>query len=247
MKKSVFIITSRINNTHQTQLLQKCTESIRLHHPESDIVVLNDCSNMSIFPKLENVKIENVMYPNCGELNAYVWACNNYKEYEVFIFLHDSTKLKKTIPLEFEKDILFRAIWYSSVCINADSSGPEVNKILEEFNLDVSKYYTEIMNGGGRGGNMVFGAMGMFTNEFARKLSQDTNFVEIAKYFNRRILRCFFERFLYCILASYQDTTKYRDQSLCGCIFSHGNPFKNRLLEDHTANNPYIVKCWQER
>jgi hypothetical protein len=251
-KKSVFLIPSRVQTTHQGYLLQTCIESIQRYHPESDIVVINDCTTESFIPELRGIQRDYVEkeYHNCGELNAYVWACKNYDQYDTFVVIHDSTKLIKRIPLEIEKDRLFRPIWHSNYCVSADTTGEEVETILKRFTLDVREPYEKIQQGGyyGTGGaNMIFGAMGIFTKEFARKLSTETNFIEIAKLFHKRILRCFFERFLFCIVYRFQDTSQFRLESLCGCIFSHGNPFKNRTPEDHAANNPYIVKCWQER
>jgi hypothetical protein len=250
--KSIFIITSSIRTSHQTYLLQECVGAIKQHNPESDIVVIHDCSTQSLIPELKDVKIEYTTegYLQCGELNAYVWACKHYEEYDRFIFLHDSTKILQPIPVYLPEEILFRPIWYSSNCIDTDTRGDEINIIKSRFTLDISEPYEKIQKGGyygTGGGNMVFGGMGIFTKEFVRRLGTETNFIEIAKLFNRRSLRCFFERFLYCIIYKYQDTTNYRHQSLCGCIFNHGNPFKNRTPEGHAARNPYVVKCWQER
>jgi hypothetical protein len=247
--KSIFIITSSIRTSHQTYLLQECVGAIKQHNPESDIVVIHDCSTQSLIPELKDVKIEYTTegYLQCGELNAYVWACKHYEEYDRFIFLHDSTKILQPIPVYLPEEILFRPIWYSSNCVSTDATGPGVDDIIKQFSLDIQVPYQDILLKGYYGGNLVFGAMGIFTNTFAKKLATETNFVEVAKRFNRRQLRCFFERFLFCIVACWQDTTNYRHQSLCGCIFNHGNPFKNRTPEGHAARNPYVVKCWQER
>jgi hypothetical protein len=250
--KSVFLIPSRVQNTHQAFLLKTCIESIKEFNPESDIVILNDCSTESLVPTFENVKIEYIEkeYHGCGELNAYVWACKNYTEYDTFVMIHDSTKLLSKMPLTMHSGRIYRPIWHSTCCIDTDTRGEEMNRILEKFSLNVLEGYNLIQRGGfhgNGGGNMVFGAMGIFTNQFAKRLATETNFIELAKLFNKRTLRCFFERFVFCIIHKYQDTSNFRAESLCGCIFNHGNPFKNITPEAHAAKNPYIVKCWQSR
>jgi hypothetical protein len=94
---------------------------------------------------------------------------------------------------------------------------------------------------------MVFGAMGIMNTEFARRLATQTNFTHVVPLFNARLKRCFFERLLYCIVTHWQPVGEWRLQSVCGCIFKHQNSFHNVIPDEHLANNPYIVKCWQGR
>jgi hypothetical protein len=258
--KSIFIVTSHIHSEHQAYLLLECILSIQQHHPESDIVILHDSTNKSIVPTyvVENFAVgtekksqywqEDVeeKYQRCGEVNAYVWACKHYEEYDRFIFVHDSTKLLTTLPLELPESMLFRAMWYSKNSISADTEGEAVVNIIKSFSLNIHTPWSEIRQGGGNG-NVTFGAMGIFKSEFAKKLATETNFLEIANLFNVRTLRCFFERFIWCIVATWQDRSNYRNETLCGCICNHGEPFKNTHPHAHMARNPYIVKSWVGR
>lgn len=251
-KKSVFIIPSRVQIPYQSFLLKECIKGIQEHHPDSDIVLINDCTNISILPEMKDVIMEYIEpgYENCGEVYAYVWACKHYEEYETFVMMHDSTKVLSRLPLEMIKGRIYRQLWHSGCCIDTDTRGEEMYAIMRKFSLDVSEPYNHIQNGGYHGGargNMIFGAMGIFTKEFARRLATETNFIEVGKMFNKRQLRCFFERLLYCIVYKFQNIDNFRNESVCGCIFNHGNPFKNITPEGHAARNPYVVKCWQSR
>jgi hypothetical protein len=246
--KSVCIITTKISNDFQVVLLNNSVKGVQKNNPETDIVILNDFSNPELLPKYEGVRVIDIeeSHRGCGEVNAYVWACKNYKEYDTFVFLHDSAIVFNRIPLEMPNETtLFRTFWFSEQFINSDIYSDESAIIRTRFNLNIGRGWGQIAQGGGNG-NMVFGGMGIFTQEFARRLSE-TNFLELAPIFNKRHVRSFFERFLFCIVDAFQDTKEYRKQSLCGCIFHHGYSFRNTAINGNVAHNPYVVKCWQGR
>jgi glycosyltransferase involved in cell wall biosynthesis len=76
-----------------------CVASIRLYHPDSEIIVIDSGSkDKSYFQELAkfNVVIKDInnQYYDTG---AYWYAYKNFPEYDFFYFLHDSIVLNKSI------------------------------------------------------------------------------------------------------------------------------------------------------
>jgi hypothetical protein len=96
-------------------------------------------------------------------------------------------------------------------------------------------------------GELIFGGMSLFTSEFCEALATKTNFLTIAPKFNTRPLRSFFERFLWLTATHLGLLSDIRSAALCGDIFNHVAPFKNKTVCAANARNPYILKFWQGR
>jgi hypothetical protein len=205
-----------------------------------------DDNHTAKFPTLPKYcKIEKTKYSRCGEVNAYVWACNNINKYNRYVFIHDSTQLLSKLPTELAYH--YRAFWYSSRCIDHDTTGREIDDFIAKFIIngkDVKKILKDVRN---RCGNLSFGAMGMWDNEYNNYLIQQTNFLEVASTLNTRPMRSFFERLVYIIYFYFQNSNNFIRNTISGDIIRHRNVFKNTDMNPVCANNPYLLKIWQGR
>jgi hypothetical protein len=240
--KSVFIITTCIKSHDKLNMLNNCVKGIRSFHPDTDIVILKDNCDNAVWSEdeLKGCKIENVLYELSGEINAYVWSIQHKDEYERFIYIHDSTYVFNTIPLEMPEGCIFRPIWHAEGYINGFRSSERTNRIIKEYNQNIHKQFQMVIH---NEGELSFGAMGIWTTDFAQKLSE-TNFLDIAGYLKTREDRCFTERFIYCVAYNWQPCDTWRKISLCGDIFKHGHPFANGSADPSVSHNNYIVKLW---
>lgn len=248
MNKSVFIITTFISQPHHEATLKLCVKRIELFHPDSDIIILNDSHSVSIsIEQSDTLKILNTTHPRCGEVNAYVWACENKHLYQKFYYIHDSAFLIGRINLSLES-IHYRPLWYCSSCIHEDTNSHEINNIIYKFtinNKDIHHRAHRLQLGYG---SIVFGGMAMFDRTFLSFLENKTTLTSVAHLFNTRKLRCFFERLLYIILTDFYDISNFSSYSVCGDILNHEHVFcSSSFLNSNISKNPYVVKIWQGR
>jgi hypothetical protein len=248
MNKSVFIITTYISQPHHQTTLKLCVKRVQLFHPDSDIVILNDSHTVSIsIEESKTLKIINTKYYRCGEINAYIWACENKDVYEKFFYIHDSTFLINRISIDIQT-IHYRPFWYSSSFIHEDTMGPEINNLINNFticNKDIHHRTHRLQLGYG---SIVFGGMAVFDKIFLTFLSNQTNLHTVAYLFRTRKMRCFFERLLYIILSDFYNISYYTTYSICGDIINHEQAFcSSSFLNSSISKNPYIVKIWQGR
>jgi hypothetical protein len=246
--KNVFIITTYLNKPHSELLLKTCVKRIQLFHPESDIIILNDSHSVNIsIPTTKTLKIEYTKYPQSGELNAYVWACEHKDEYKEFFFIHDSVLLINRFLVDLE-GINYRGLWYSSFYINDDTRGSDIDAIVSEFKINGHPITTKINTIRQGHGSIVFGSMGVFNSKFLEFLKNNTNFLDLVSLFNTRKLRSFFERLIYIILSEFYDVKYFDSYSLCGDINNHEEAFSfTCILHTTFTNNLYALKIWQGR
>jgi len=246
--KDVFIITTYINKPYHEALLKQCVKRVQLFHPEAYIVILNDSHNVKIsIEEADNLKIINTKNHRCGEINAYVWACENKWLYRNYFYIHDSAFLINRIIVDLS-EIHYRPLWYSSCHIHNNTTGSDISGIINNFNIND----TDIHNRAHRlqlgYGSIVFGGMAVFDSTFLEFLSTKTNFLSLSHLFNTRNLRCFFERLLYIILSDFYDISNFTSYSLCGDIINHDQAFSSSVfLNSSLARNPYVLKIWQGR
>ncbi len=243
----VFIVTVYQQNKDQKEYLYHCVAKIRQHHRLATIVLLDDDHTTETLPDTVYPCIkEKTKHPRCGEVNAYVWACQHRTEYDIFVYIHDTTILIQPLPLELPNH--FRPLWHSSKCMNNNVHGSVVNTFMDNFRIlgnDCKDILKELR--ANRGG-VCFGSMAIFDQHFLTFLSESTNFLELAYMLNTRFLRSFFERVIYIVYCKFSDPESFNKSSLCGDIFKHGNQFRNTEWNNpKLANNPYILKIWQGR
>jgi hypothetical protein len=246
MSRAVFIVTTYITNETQTKLLLDCVNSIRKYHYDATIYVLDDdhsredCIQIPTFCKVEKTK-----HARCGEINAYVWAIEHKSEYDIFIYIHDSCKVRSPIPYLL-KGRHFRQFWFTSRFSNNNTNGAEIDSFMEQFTVSRKncKQELELVRGGKE--NIVFGGMAAFDSDFLSFLETQTNLVSLAHLLNKRSMRCFFERLLYIIVVNFTGGREFVSNAYCGDIFKHTDAFNNKD-NNIKPNNPYLTKVWQSR
>jgi hypothetical protein len=211
------------------------------------IVVLDDDhAKKELVQVPPGVKVVKTPWPKCGEINAYKWACDNKHQFDIFIYLHDSTRLLQPLPLECNYH--FIPLWYSHRSINRDMTGPVVKSFIQEFkvkNSSCESIYASMLQ---NEGSIAFGCMAIFDKVFLEFLSTETNFLDLGYKLTTRSLRSFFERVLYMIYVKFGDPSVFNSSAICGNIFLHKKAFTNTDIFDFSlANNPYVLKCWQGR
>lgn len=246
MPRAVFILTTYITNQKQSELLAASIDSIHTHHPDASIQILDDDhSKPECVAAPSYCKIEKTKHAKCGEINGYVWAIEHKTEYDIFIYIHDSCKVRSAIPYEL-KGRHFRQFWYTSRCSNNDTTGAEIDSFMNIFTVSRKdcKDELELVRGGKE--NIIFGAMAAFDGDFLTFVETQTNFLECAYLLNTRHMRCFFERLLYIIVMKYTGGREFIKNAYCGDIFKHTDAFINQNFSIK-PNNPYLVKVWQSR
>lgn len=246
MSRAVLILTTYITNQKQSELLAASIDSIRAHHPDAAIQILDDdhskpeCVAVPLYCKIEKTK-----HSRCGEVNAYIWAIEHKTEYDIFIYIHDSCKIRSPIPYLL-KGRHFRQFWYTSRCSNNDTRGEEIDAFMNIFTVysQDCKEELELVRDGKE--NIIFGAMAAFDGDFLTFVETQTNFLACAHLLNKRGMRCFFERLLYIIVMKYTGGREFVKNAYCGDIFKHTDAFNNRSFAIK-PNNPYLIKVWQSR
>jgi hypothetical protein len=246
MFRTIFILTTYITNQHQSELLAASIDSIRAHHPDASIQVLDDdhskpeCVAVPLYCKIEKTK-----HSRCGEVNAYIWAIEHKTEYDIFIYIHDSCKIRSPIPYLL-KGRHFRQFWFTSRSSNNDTRGEEIDAFMNIFTVyrQDCKEELELVRGGKE--NIIFGTMAAFDRDFLTFLETQTNFIACAPLLNGRSMRCFFERLLYIIVKKFTGGREFVANAYCGDIFKHTDAFNNSSFAIK-PNNPYLIKVWQSR
>ena len=247
-KSDVFIITTYLSKPHHEPLLKQCIKRVQLFHPDASIIVLNDSHHIKISieesPTLQIIKTK---HHRCGEVNAYVWACENKDNYRNFFYIHDSAFLISRIAVGVSS-IHYRPLWYSSCHVHNNMTGTDVSSIIHKFMINDSDIHQRSHRLQLGYGSIVFGGMAVFDVTFLEFLINKTNLLSLAHMFTTRDLRCFFERLLYMILMDFYDISNYTTYSLCGDIINHEQAFSSSVfLNSSLAKNPYVLKIWQGR
>jgi len=258
MLKTVVITCTHSTTDFQDELLIKSILSIKTHHPDAQMVILNDNYTKNIYDLLKTVPgiqvdtliIEDTEHQGAGEGNAYVWSCKHVDEYDRFIFIHDSVILHGKIPVDL-KHVHFRPLWYASPfhastgLINSEAESGIVELIVDN---DIGiKLYDSIIR---KDVFVIFGCMGVWDKEFANFIRTRTNFLAVVSRFNTRRLRCMMERIIHIFFKYCHPSEKLKEFSslaICGEIFKHKNNFTNTSFDATLANNPFALKIWQGR
>lgn len=245
----VFIVTTYIKTNDHYTMLQECLHSIHKHHPYDEIQVLDDDHSKYELVKVPNFcKVEKTPLPQCGEVNPYYWSAKHKDEFAKFVYIHDSVKLIKPLPIESDES--FRTLWYASTNIHLDISDELVDDFMCDLIIDKQICLEELYKLRLHIGSMSFGAMGIWDQNFCKFLVERTNFMEHANKLNVRHLRCFFERLIYIFVKKYEgfeDPRVFIQKSICGDIYNHVNGFSNKRFDLENIGNPYVVKIWNGR
>lgn len=247
-QSNIFIVTFCNTKSYHETMLKICIDRIRLFHPDADIVILNDSHSYEIKTVYDKcVRIEKTKYALCGEINAYVWACEHKNEYTNYIFIHDSVFLIKRIIFNIGT-LHFRPLWFVSRFKSDDTFGVDTDKIIDKIIMNAHDVQNDIIKIRNEQGHVIFGSMAMFDNSFLEYLSKSTNFLDVANMFHTRKLRSFFERVLYIFISGFYDMNNFENYFVFGDILGQQNAFYfSSPLYSTCSNNPYALKIWQGR
>jgi hypothetical protein len=248
-----FIVTTKVNNTTHVNLLLECVRHIRIIYPEHTIYLINDNSNLDIFPPEEllyySVEIIDSLVKNGGEINPYLFILDDRCKYDKLMYIHDSVFIKKPIDHLITDAKDFIHIWYSDKYIWYDIFIPQNMDILNNmiFYGQTDMKLIDLLCSIKTSKNnflVTFGAMGFFNKRFVEFIRDNTNFFSIVDKFKNRNNRCLFERIISCIyIMMYKQIC---NKSICGDINYHPLSFKNTDIYINNYDN-YFVKVWQGR
>jgi hypothetical protein len=251
-----FVITSKVNNKIQRELLLECIRHIRIIYPEHTIYIINDNSLPSFFPLEElvdyNIELLDSIVKNGGEINPYLFILDHKCKNNKLIYIHDSVLIKKELDFSILDKCNFMPIWYSNKYIWNDIFIHENMEILKQMvfynNHNITLYNLLCSLQKSKQFFLVtFGAMAYFDKKFVEFIKDNTNFFSIVEKFKTRNNRCLFERILSCVYM-FMSGNMY-SKSICGNIIDHPLSFKNTdiYVNNYNNYNNYFIKVWQGR
>lgn len=131
-----FIISTCITSKLQYDQLSRCINSIRTHHKENYILIINDTKNKleynikELFENDNKIIIVSSINQGSGELQSfYFFQKQNY--FDTAVILHDSMILLEA--LDNIKDINIKFIWYFS---NHITQWDIINEPITNYNIE---------------------------------------------------------------------------------------------------------------
>lgn len=245
-----FIVTTKITNSTNRNILLECIRHIRIIYPEHTIYLINDNSDSKLFPLDElidhNIELIDSIVKNGGEINPYLFILDSRCKYDKLVYIHDSVIIKKNIDTIVKSSNDFLPIWYSTKYIWDDIFIPQNMNILNHMLFHGNKLIDLLMSFKKSKHNFLvtFGAMGIFNKRFVEFIRNNTNFFSIVDRFKTRNNRCLFERILSCVYIMLYK--QIYNKSICGDINIHPLAFRNTAIYIDNYDN-YFVKVWQGR
>ncbi len=258
MKRGYYIMAF-IRNSADLFSLKQCLESIMHFDKSYNITVVDDNSpidfcNDTTLTKIPNLSIiKNTYYPKSGEFFPY-WYNSKFLVYDVFVVMHDSMILKKTLPDDcwrrqctmlwyFEKSqhIKHVTLWVRNICNNIKGGKFIVHNYLHNKHKWVG----------------CFGVATVVEQTFLTSIFNKYDFENIIKQIDSRPKREACERILGIILSIEFGKDVMKKNSLNKSIFNHPDKFdynsKNsvltfrQLLSKYQTYDSYIIKLWKGR
>ena len=248
-----FIVTTKITNSTNRNLLLESIRHIRIIYPEHIIYLINDNSDAVLFPLDElidyNIELIDSIVKNGGEINPYLFILDHRCKHHRLLYIHDSVVIKKNIDTIIKEKRDFIPIWYSTkytwdnifISQNMDILNNMIFYGKKEIKLiDLLVSFKKSKNNF----LVTFGAMGIFNKRFVEFIRDSTNFFSIVDNFKTRDTRCLFERILSCVYILLHN--QMYNKSICGDINHHPLSFKNTDIYINNYDN-FFVKVWQGR
>ena len=167
------------------------------------------------------------------------------------VYIHDTVFIKKNIDSFINRNTEIDFLWCTNTAINNDTFKTENKEILNNLLLYFSNskmpiyHFIKMIKEVYIPYNVKFGCMSVFTKRFMEKIDLVTNLRDVAKMFNCRGHRCFFERLLSILHVFIYGRDYNMNNSLCGNIYKHPRPFTNTNINIHCIMP--LVKVWQGR
>lgn len=250
LPKLGFVILTHARIPEHTESLRSCVNNVRLYHPDSPIVLLDDGSPIPVpddvlsVPGLKCVQVPHRASAEAAPLKYYL----NQRFCEKMVFLHDSMILMK--PLKnygTVQDIAFlwhftnhRVHWHeitepvteyntlNDIVTHDDLVHHLVNKYMNT-NREFSDYFNQIYYQK----NLwvgCFGAMCIITHEFLVKIQAKTDLLSFLDIVDNRRYRCALESIL--AIASQYTANRVIDTSFDGLYYDgvYHNGFNTEMF-----------------
>ena len=126
-----FIITRHVNSEKTNKYWNQCVKLLRIHYPDSQIVIIDDNSNKDLVKadfEYKNLRIIESEYTGRGELLPYIYYLKN-KWFDNAVIIHDSVFFHKTYDFSDVDDVMMLWFFY-----NNDSELTNILRIADSLN-----------------------------------------------------------------------------------------------------------------
>ncbi len=243
----VFVILRHIGNENHKHLWFRCYTSVRTHHPDTAIVIIDDNSKLKDLrdEKLVNTTILTSEFPGRGEILPYYYFARK-KWANIMIFLHDSMFLRRSFTSqELNQEVAF--LWHFDQHTWDDNA--EIEKLLTL--LTDSSGLIEFQRKKPQW-NGCFGVTTIIRLQCLEALEAKYDFTQkLIPRITSREMRMNLER-VFAILVFKEAKVKLAHCSLLGSIHSypgHFGPTDERTLQNLIQNhhNLAVLKTWASR
>ena len=256
-RKRGYYIMTHIRNNIDLFSLKRCVKSIITFDTSYDITIVDDNSLMSVsdddFFKIHNVQIiKNTWFPGSAEIFPY-WYNRKFRQYDVFITLHDSMILKRSIP---------DSVWDKKCCIlwyfdrikklkHLTNSMRTLCDNMKYGDIIFDTYFNKLDRWVG-----CFGVTALVEQSLMDIIFEKYNFENVVSLIDNHKKREACERILGIFFSLELGKANVMKNSLGGSIFDH--PYKyiidldasssfEQLIEKYKNVNAYLIKTWKGR
>jgi hypothetical protein len=245
-----FIITRCVVCPQTNQYWKLCYNSIRIHHPDAPVLIIDDNSNPDFLTGYESSEVGDIQAPfvNCtivyerefngaGELLPLLYF-HRMHPFDVACCLHDSVLVNKPFETKaFHADEPFLPLWHFKYNTHQREQVLELLPYLPEGPALERLFDTHI--------DGVFGVMGIISWNALDALEKRFHFLRILpSKVKTRCHRCAIERIM--ALMNYMYHNGHTSPSLFGNIFLYmpwGTPFEKACRLSHLP----LIKFWTGR
>ncbi len=243
----IFVILRHIGDENHKHLWFRCYNSVRTHHPDTAIVIIDDNSKLKDArdEKLVNTSILQSEFPGRGEILPYYYFARK-KWADTMIFLHDSMLLRRPFTSqELNHEVAF--LWHFETHICDDNAGIEklLTFLADSSGLIEFQRKKPQWNG-------CFGVTSIIRLQCLEAMEAKHDFTQkLIPHITSREMRMILER-VFAILFFKEAKVKLGSCSIFGCIHSYpGNfrPTDERTLQNLIQNQHglAVLKTWASR
>ena len=240
-----FVLLRHVNSFDTNLYWQVSYASIRRHHPNAKIIIIDDNSDetflqLNLVLRLHNTEIIQSAWPGRGELLPYLYYLE-HRWFDTAVILHDSTFLQRPVEVDGMHDYTF--LWTFEHWWDKPAKERSYIALLRNHR-DILAFYGRKSAWKG-----CFGAMSVVRYEYLKKVDEHCDLRRLLHVIRTRADRMAFERILACLLDVHRDRTNAASPSLFGDIHRFcrwGISFDEWLTNASNRDLP-IVKVWSGR
>ena len=185
-----FIITRHVNSEKTNKYWNQCVKLLRIHYPDSQIVIIDDNSNKDLVKadfEYKNLRIIESEYTGRGELLPYIYYLKN-KWFDNAVIIHDSVFFHKTYDFSDVDDVMMLWFFY-----NNDSEIGNIVRIADSLNNN--KFIKKLILEWDKNNWLsCFGVQSYINHNFLVDLDNKYKLTNLLKVINNLIDRCALER-----------------------------------------------------